>query len=93
MKKDLSHVVKKQINTQYEMWGPNKKNFTEKFYGQSKLGFGAPTQRISLRNSPDRASWGSMVDKEFKMHFVLFFYLNKVIKFFRLTFNESRVVF
>ncbi|MBB1175875.1 hypothetical protein EGM72_03535 [Staphylococcus epidermidis] len=32
-------------------------------------------------------------EKEFKMHFVLLFYLNKVINFFRLTFNESRVVF
>ncbi|MDU1132399.1 MAG: hypothetical protein E6392_12290, partial [Staphylococcus epidermidis] len=67
--------------------------FTRKFNRQSKLGFGAPTKRISLGNSTDKASWGSMVDKEFKMHFVLLFYLNKVIKFFRLTFNESRVVF
>ena len=38
LKKDLSHVVKKQINTQYEMWDPNKKNFTEKFHGQGKFG-------------------------------------------------------
>ena len=71
----------------------NTENFTEKFNRQSKLGFGAPTKRISLGNSTDKASWGSMVDKELKMHFVLLFYLNKVIKFFRLTFNESRVVF
>ena len=34
--------------------GPQK--FTEKFTRQSKLGFGV-TQKISLRNSPDRASW------------------------------------
>ena len=71
----------------------NTENFTEKFNRQSKLGFGAPTKRISLGNSTDKVSWGSMVDKEFKMHFVLLFYLNKVINFFRLTFNESRVVF
>ena len=32
LKKDLSHAVKKQINT-----GPNKENFAEKFYGQSKF--------------------------------------------------------
>ena len=43
---------------------PNKKNFTEKFYGQSKLGFGAPTKRISPRNSTDRASWGSGPNKK-----------------------------
>ena len=41
-------------------------------------------QKISLGNSTDKASWGSMVDKELKMHFVLLFYLNKVIKFFDL---------
>ena len=40
----------------------NIENFTEKFTRQSKLGFGAPTQRISLRNSPDKASWGSLMD-------------------------------
>lgn len=51
----------------------NTVNFTEKFNRQGKLGFGAPTKRISLRNSTDKASWGSMVDKEFKMHFVLLF--------------------
>ena len=81
----------------------NTENFTEKFNRQSKLGFGErislgnstdkANKRISLGNSTDKASWGSMVDKELKMHFVLLFYLNKVIKFFRLTFNESRVVF
>ena len=32
IEKDLSHAVKKQINT-----GPNKENFAEKFYGQSKF--------------------------------------------------------
>ena len=41
---------------------PNTENFTEKFNRQSKLGFGAPTQRISLRNSTDKASWGSVMD-------------------------------
>jgi len=30
-----------------------------KFHGQGKLGFGAPTKRISPRNSTDKASWGS----------------------------------
>ncbi|MDH9055467.1 hypothetical protein PYJ84_07810, partial [Staphylococcus epidermidis] len=39
--------------------GPNTENFTEKFNRQSKLGFGAPTQRISPRNSTGKASWGS----------------------------------
>ncbi|EJD90144.1 hypothetical protein HMPREF9990_02578, partial [Staphylococcus epidermidis NIHLM061] len=38
--------------------GPQK-NFTRKFNRQSKLGFGAPTKRISLGNSTDKASWGS----------------------------------
>ncbi|PTK87469.1 hypothetical protein BUZ20_03005 [Staphylococcus haemolyticus] len=38
--------------------GPNNKNFIKKFYKQSKLGFGAPTTRISLRNSTSKASWG-----------------------------------
>ncbi|MDU1489367.1 MAG: hypothetical protein E6889_05460 [Staphylococcus epidermidis] len=37
----------------------NTENFTEKFNRQSKLGFGAPTKRISLGNSTDKASWGS----------------------------------
>ncbi|RIO92218.1 hypothetical protein BUZ39_05105 [Staphylococcus haemolyticus] len=27
--------------------GPNKENFTKKFYKQSKLGVGAPTQKIT----------------------------------------------
>ncbi|WP_152904575.1 hypothetical protein [Staphylococcus epidermidis] len=39
--------------------GLNKENFTEKFHGQGKLGFGASTKRISPRNSTDKASWGS----------------------------------
>ncbi len=39
--------------------GPNTENFSTKFLGQGKLGFGAPTQRISVRNSSDKASWGS----------------------------------
>ncbi|EJE27921.1 hypothetical protein HMPREF9975_00157, partial [Staphylococcus epidermidis NIHLM001] len=38
--------------------GPNTENFNEKFYGQSKLGLVAPIQRISTRNSTDKASWG-----------------------------------
>ena len=37
----------------------NTVNFTEKFNRQGKLGFGAPTKRISPRNSTDKASWGS----------------------------------
>ncbi|MEB2657152.1 hypothetical protein, partial [Staphylococcus haemolyticus] len=39
--------------------GPSKENFEKKFYKQSKLGFGAPTKRISQRNSTNKASWGS----------------------------------
>ncbi|PTK67576.1 nitrogen fixation protein NifR [Staphylococcus haemolyticus] len=39
--------------------GPNKENFSKKFYKQCKLGFGAPAKRISLRNSTSNASWGS----------------------------------
>ncbi len=39
--------------------GPNTENFSTKFHRQGKLGFGAPTQRISVRNSTDKASWGS----------------------------------
>ncbi|PTK78027.1 nitrogen fixation protein NifR [Staphylococcus haemolyticus] len=39
--------------------GPNKENFSKKFYKLSKLGFGAPAKRISLRNSTSNASWGS----------------------------------
>ena len=31
--------------------GPSKENFIKKFYKLSKLGFGAPAKRISLRNS------------------------------------------
>ncbi|OMP94048.1 hypothetical protein BWO36_04820 [Staphylococcus haemolyticus] len=31
--------------------GPSKENFLKKFYKLSKLGFGAPAKRISLRNS------------------------------------------
>ena len=42
LKKDLSHVVKKQINTQ----GAPTKNFTKKFHRQGKLGFGAPTKEF-----------------------------------------------
>ncbi|PTK66436.1 nitrogen fixation protein NifR [Staphylococcus borealis] len=37
--------------------GPNKENFTKKFYKQSKLGVGAPAKRISSRNSTNKASW------------------------------------
>ena len=32
-----------------------------KLYNNSTVGFGAPTQRISVRNSTDKASWGSRV--------------------------------
>ena len=39
--------------------GPNTENFSTKFHRQGKLGFGAPTQRISVQNSTDKASWGS----------------------------------
>ncbi len=28
-------------------------------YNNSTVGFGAPTQRISVRSSTDKASWGS----------------------------------
>ena len=38
---------------------PNTENFIGKFNKQSKLGFGAPTQRISPGNSTSKASWGS----------------------------------
>ena len=30
-----------------------------KLYNNSTVGFGAPTQRISVQNSTDKASWGS----------------------------------
>ena len=60
IEKDLSHVVKKQINTQYEMWGPNKKNFTEKFYGQGKFG---------------RTRWDTVFKTESVPHFFLFYNL------------------
>ena len=29
-----------------------------KLYNNSTVGFGAPTQRISVQNSTDKASWG-----------------------------------
>ncbi len=35
--------------------GPNTENFNKKFYRQCALGYGAPTQRISTRNSTDNA--------------------------------------
>ena len=35
----------------------NTENFNEKFHRQGKLGSG-PTQKISTRNSTDKASWG-----------------------------------
>ncbi|OJZ48437.1 hypothetical protein BJR00_11175 [Staphylococcus aureus] len=39
--------------------GPNTENFNKKFYRQCALGYGAPTQRISTRNSTDNARWGT----------------------------------
>ncbi|HDG0971900.1 TPA: hypothetical protein PEV57_001498 [Staphylococcus aureus] len=39
------------------MRGPNIEDFEKKFYKQYELGGGAPTQRISKRNSTDNASW------------------------------------
>ena len=35
-----------------------------KLYNNSTVGFGAPTQRISVRNSTDKASWGSIVERQ-----------------------------
>ncbi len=52
--------------------GPNTENFIGKFNKQSKLGFGAPTQRISSGNSTSKASWGSgfwTCGNEFNLNF------------------------
>mgnify|MGYP001549250999 FL=1 len=61
--------------------GPNTENFSTKFLGQSKLGFGAPTQRISVRNSSDKASWGSRV----KYHLFYLFYPTSLLTVFYFT--------
>ncbi|PBJ86825.1 hypothetical protein CLR87_00040 [Staphylococcus epidermidis] len=52
MKKDLSHVVKKQINTQ----GPQQKEFHQEIPQTRQVGVWGPTKRISPRNSTDKAS-------------------------------------
>ena len=37
-------------------------------YNNSTVGFGAPTQRISVRSSTDKASWGSTENFSTKFH-------------------------
>lgn len=66
-----------------QVWvqGPNIENFKQKFYRQSKLGFGAPTQRISVRNSSDKTSWGSRV----KYHLFYLFYPTSLLTVFYFT--------
>ena len=49
IEKDLSHVVKKQINTQYEMWGPNKRISPRNSTDKASLGGRGGTQ-CSRRN-------------------------------------------
>ena len=58
----------------------NIESFTEKFNKQSKLGFGAPTQRISPGNSTCKAGWGSgfsTCGNEFKLNFDMYTQLIK----------------
>ena len=61
--------------------GPNTENFSTKFHRQGKLGFGAPTQRISVRNSSDKASWGSRV----KYYLFYLFYPTSLLTIFYFT--------
>ncbi|MDH9402423.1 hypothetical protein [Staphylococcus epidermidis] len=39
--------------------GPQQKEFQREIQQTKQVGVGAPTKRISARNSTDKASWGS----------------------------------
>ncbi|RIO93581.1 hypothetical protein BUZ39_02350 [Staphylococcus haemolyticus] len=48
--------------------GPNKENFTRKFYKQSKLGVGAPTQKITKVILQAKQVGVTTNSKEFVVH-------------------------
>ncbi|CRI08324.1 Nitrogen regulation protein NIFR3 (fragment) [Staphylococcus aureus] len=50
--------------------GPNKEADVKSAYNNVQVGGGAPTQRISKRNSTGNASWGGTTIKKY------FFYRN-----------------
>ncbi|QEX33024.1 hypothetical protein FO456_02580 [Staphylococcus lugdunensis] len=44
--------------------GPQQREFRAEIHQAKQVGVGAPTKRISSRNSPNKASWGRGPNKE-----------------------------
>ncbi|WP_310651409.1 hypothetical protein, partial [Staphylococcus aureus] len=54
------------ISTDNASWGggPNTEKLDSQFQQTMQVGVGAPTQRISKRNSTNNVSWGGGLNKE-----------------------------